>query len=301
MKIPIKSIRKMIIILLFIFFIMNNLMMTSAKSEIERDISCFHCHSTEVEQFQMSVHSTNISCIDCHGGDMTVKGSLVSIDAMSRNFTGIPSRTNITNLCSSCHSKTVDLYKDSIHWNKLTSGRENAPSCLDCHGAHNILSYKDPRSVTYFEKVPQLCAYCHEDQTKMQAWYYGIETDRFDTYKNSYHYKAIKLGGKEKSFATCPDCHENHDTKNESDPGSAINSANLVNTCEKQGCHSAQKALIYGGKVHEGQSVYLPTTKIDLKALVTYFYIAMIIFELSFTFGLIAMGIYSQVDIKKRH
>jgi hypothetical protein len=138
----------------------------------------------------------------------------------------------------------------------------------------------------------------------MQAWYYGIETDRFDTYKNSYHYKAIKLGGtggKEKSFATCPDCHENHDTKNESDPSSAIYSANLVKTCEKVGCHSEQKALIYGGKVHEGQSVYLPSTKIDLKSIVTYFYIVMIVFELCFTFGLIAMGIYSQVDIKKRH
>lgn len=232
---------------------------------------------------------------------MAINGSLVSKDAMYNNFTGTPSKTNIKEICSKCHSKVVKLYEESAHENALTKGRENAASCLDCHGTHNILSYKDPKSMTYYENVPQTCANCHENQTKMQAWYYGIQTDRFDTYKNSYHYKAIILGGgKEKSLATCNDCHENHNTMSENDPRSAINPANLVSTCEKEGCHSEQKALIYGGKVHEGQSVYLGSTNIDLKSLVTYFYIAMIIFELCFSIGLIALGIYSQIDIRKR-
>ena len=84
----------------------------------------------------------------------------------------------------------------------------------------------------------------------------------------------------------------------ESDPRSAIYQSNLVKTCEKVGCHSEQKALIYGGKVHEGQSVYLGV--VDLKALISYFYIAMIIFELCFTFGLIGLGIYATIDIRKR-
>jgi Doubled CXXCH motif (Paired_CXXCH_1)/Cytochrome c554 and c-prime len=273
------------------------------------DISCFHCHSTEVQQFQKSVHSDKISCVDCHGGDIAINGSLVSADAMDKSFTGVPTRVNITTLCSKCHSKTVDLYKESVHWKGLSNGRDNAASCLDCHETHNILSYKDPKSMTYQDNVSSLCAGCHENQTKMQAWYYGIETDRFDTYKKSYHYKAAILGGTggkatggtERSLATCPDCHENHNTKNGSDPGSAIYPANLVKTCEKEGCHYEQEALIYGGKVHEGQSVYLASTKIDLKSIVTYFYIAMIIFELCFSIGLIALGIYSQIDIKKRH
>lgn len=301
MKIPIK-IRKISIMILFVFIAMNSIMISSAKSDtIEKDISCFHCHSTEVEQFQNSVHSNNISCVDCHGGDTAINGSLVSTDAMSTNFTGIPSKINITNLCSKCHNETVDLYKDSIHWNRLNNGNENAPSCLDCHGTHNILSYKDPQSMVYVDKIPGLCANCHENQTKMQIWYYGIATDRFDTYKKSYHYKAFILGGgKEKSLATCDDCHENHNTKNQTDPRSSIYPANLVKTCEKEGCHSGQNAQIYGGKVHEGQSIYLLPTRIDLKALVTYFYLAMILFELSFTFGLIVMGSYSQIEIKKR-
>ena len=267
----------------------------------ENDVSCFHCHSSEVEQFQTSVHSDKISCVDCHGGDTAINGSLVSKEAMYNNFIGTPSKANIKEVCSKCHSEVVKLYEESVHEKALMEGRENAASCIDCHSTHNILSYKDPKSMTYSENVPQTCANCHENQTRMQAWYYGIQTDRFDTYKNSYHYKAIILGGgKEKSLATCNDCHENHNTMSESDPRSTIYPANLVKTCEKVGCHSDQKALIYGGKVHEGQSVYLGSTNIDLKSLVTYFYIAMIIFELCFSIGLIALGIYSQIDIRKR-
>jgi hypothetical protein len=299
----IEKIRKMTLVTLFVLIIMSCLTIaTSAKNDtMERDISCFHCHSTEVDQFQKSVHGENISCIDCHGGDTSVNGTLVSVDVMNRSFTGIPSKVNITKLCSKCHSKTVELYEESVHWNKLTNGRENAASCMDCHGTHNILSHKDPQSMTYVDKIPQLCANCHENQTKMQAWYYGIATDRFDTYKKSYHYKATILGGgKDKSLATCNDCHENHNTKNQTDPTSAIYPANLGKTCEKEGCHSGHSSQIYGGKIHEGQSVYVSSTSIDLKTLVTYFYIIMILFELSFTFGLIVLGIYSQVEINKR-
>ena len=50
--------------------------------------------------------------------------------------------------------------------------------------------------------------------------------------------------------------------------------------------------------MHEGQSVYL--LSIDAKKLVTYFYIVMIVFELSFTLGLIFFGVSSKFDIRRR-
>lgn len=271
----------------------------------EQDISCFHCHSKVVSEFQKSVHNGKILCTNCHGGDVTIKGTIISIDVMTKELTkNISSKILINNLCINCHKNAVALYKESIHWKLLADGRTEAPSCLDCHGIHNILSYKDPNSMTYFDKVPQTCANCHENQTKMKAWYYGISTDRFDTYKKSYHYKAIILKDDKqrlsngKGLATCPDCHENHNTKNESDPTSAIFPANLAVTCGKSECHPNQNAIIYGGKIHEGQSVYL--LSIDLKKLITYFYIAMILFEVSFTFGLIFLGIYSKIEVIKR-
>ncbi len=269
----------------------------AAASGESKDISCVHCHSAQVQEFAKSVHyGRNISCTDCHGGDPHINGSAVSVSAMSTNFTGAPARTNITDTCSKCHSEATSVYKESIHWKELEKGVTIAATCTDCHGVHAILPAADPNSSANPENVPVLCAGCHENQTKMSAWYYGIKTDRFDTYKNSYHYKALLSGGK--GLATCTDCHESHNTRNESDPASAIYPANLASTCGKSGCHQDSSAVIYGGKVHEGQSVQL--LSIDTKKLVTYFYIAMILFELVFTLGLIGLDITSKFDIRRR-
>ncbi len=278
---------------LFFLFLIT----ASVASGQNESISCFHCHSKQVNTFQKSVHfQNNLSCTDCHGGDIHISGTTISVNVMKENFTGVPSRTNIANLCSKCHSEITEVYKESIHWKELKKGSVIAATCTDCHSGHDVLSSKDPESMTYSGNVSQLCADCHENQTKMSAWYYGIKTDRFDTYKRSYHYKALLAGGK--GLATCPDCHENHDTKNESDPTSSIYPANLPVTCGKSDCHPGQSAQIYGGKVHEGQSIRF--FFIDAKKIVTYFYIIMILFELTFTLGLIFLGITSKFEIRRR-
>ncbi len=285
-----------LLFLAWIFLIMTSVEAASGQDE---SISCFHCHSTEVEKFKESVHFQNgISCTDCHGGETHISGTIISVNVMNGNFTGVPTRSNIMNMCSKCHSEVTDVYKESIHWKELEKGIEIAATCTDCHYTHDILSFRNPESLTYHDNVPLMCSDCHENQSKMQAWYLTIKTDRFGTYEKSYHYKAYIAGGK--VLAACPDCHENHDTRPESDPKSAIYPANLPATCGKTSCHpGAEKAYIYGGKVHEEKGVYL--FSIDVKKLVTYFYIIMIIFELAFTFGLIFLGISSSFELRRRH
>ncbi len=273
------------------------LMAAGNAAKGQEDISCFHCHSKQVKEFEKSIHYNRISCTDCHGGNMKIGGSVVSLDAMTKNFTGSPSRVNLTTFCSKCHAQVTMKYEKSIHWKKVQEGRAESASCIDCHGVHNILSSQNRDSPTHIDNSSMMCAGCHENQTKMQALYYGIKTDRFDTYKKSYHYKSYLGGGR--LLAACSDCHENHDTKPENDPESAINLANLPATCGKTNCHpGANNVYVYGGKVHEEQSVNL--FFIDVKTLVTYFYIIMILFELTFTFGLIFMGIASGLDIGRR-
>lgn len=277
----------------FVIFFLAGI--TAAASEqYNYDISCFHCHSWEVKEFEKSIHFNKISCTDCHGGETNVSGA-VSISAMYRNFTGVLTRTNITGMCSKCHAEENRLYKESIHWKELERGVTIAATCTDCHGVHYILPSENPDSSVNPEKAPLLCSECHENQTKMSAWYYGIKTDRYDTYKKSYHYKALLSGGK--GLATCPDCHENHDTRAKKDPASAVYPENLPDTCGKPGCHPGSSTLIKGN-VHEGQSVYI--SFIDAKKFVTYFYIVMILFELSFTLGLIFLGITSKFELRRR-
>jgi len=273
------------------------LYMTTASAQENIDESCYHCHPAQVNEFQASVHFNKNTCADCHGGDINISGTVVSINVMHTNFTGKPTPLNVTNFCSKCHESETLVYKESIHWQRLKEGR-SAASCTDCHGIHNILSSKDTNSSTHFENIPGTCAKCHENQTRMQALYYGIQTDRFDTYKKSFHYKSYASGGR--LLAVCSDCHENHNTRQASDPKSAVNPANLPATCGKTGCHTgANNVFITGGKIHEEQSVKL--LSIDAKGLVTYFYIIMILFELSFTIGLIFLGITSKFEIRRRH
>jgi len=285
--------------MLILLFLAGMILAGVAVAQVNNgDVSCYHCHSRQVSEFEKSVHfNKNISCTDCHGGDLKINGSVVSINVMTKTFKGSPSRVNLTAFCSKCHAQVTAKYEKSIHWKKVQEGRAESASCIDCHGVHNILSSKNKDSPTNIDNSSMMCAGCHENQTKMQALYYGIKTDRFDTYKKSYHYKSYLGGGR--LLATCSDCHENHDTKPEDDPESAINPANLPATCGKTNCHpGANNVYVYGGKIHEEQSVTL--FFIDVKTLVTYFYIIMILFELTFTFGLIFMGITSGLDIGRR-
>ena len=286
--------------IIILLFLAGTILTGVAVAQVNNgDVSCYHCHTGQVGEFEKSVHyNKNISCTDCHGGDIKINGSVISINVMARDFGGSPSKSNLTTFCSKCHSQETAKYEESIHWKKVQEGRTESASCIDCHGVHYILSSKNQESLTHLENIPLLCANCHENQTKMQAWYYGIKTERFDTYKKSYHYKSYLGGGN--VLATCSDCHESHDTKPEDDPESAINPANLPATCGKTGCHpGANNVYVYGGKIHEEQSVNL--FFIDVKSLVTYFYIAMILFELTFTFGLIFLGITSGLDIRRKN
>ena len=290
------GIGKIIALLFLAGMILTGVAVAEDRNVIE---SCFHCHSKQVKEFETSVHfNNNISCTDCHGGDKNISGSVVSLNVMStKDFMGSPSQENLTTLCSKCHPQVTADYEKSIHWEKIQEGRTESASCTDCHGIHNILSSMNQDSPTYRENVPLMCSDCHENETKMQALYYGIKTDWFDTYKKSYHYKAYLSGGK--VLATCSDCHESHDVKPEDDPESSINPANLPATCGQSDCHPGAKNVnVYGGKVHEGKSVSL--FFIDVKTLVTYFYIIMILFELTFTFGLIFLGMSSNFRILRR-
>jgi cytochrome b subunit of formate dehydrogenase len=75
---------------------------------------------------------------------------------------------------------------------------------------------------------------------------YGIRSDRFKTFSNSYHGLAIRGG--DPSVANCASCHGFHDVRRSSDPLSRVNKANLQATCGK--CHPGADARFASGKVH---------------------------------------------------
>ena len=244
---------------LFVSLILAGVFLTGvgAAQSGNVDISCFHCHALQVKEFETSVHyNRGISCTDCHGGDLSISGSIVSVNVMHTNFTGVPSRINSTNSCSKCHPESTEKYKNSIHWKELQRGVTIAATCTDCHGIHEIRAIVDNKSLSNHQNSPATCAKCHSNKEMMSAWYYGIKTDRMDTYKESFHWKALKNGYG--IVATCADCHENHLTKSHTDPTSTTYPQNLPGTCGKANCHPGVKfdAEIAAGLVHDKESLH---------------------------------------------
>jgi hypothetical protein len=223
----------------------------------QQDVSCYHCHMEVVNKFRNNIHyQMGFTCANCHGGSVQLNATVVSIEAMSGNFIGKPSRDNITTVCSKCHIQEAKDYKQSIHWEQIKKGHPEAATCTDCHGIHEIRAIKDNKSLSNHQNSPATCAKCHSNKELMSAWYYGIKTDRFDTYKESFHWKALSKGYT--LVATCADCHRNHNTKSHTDPMSSTYPDNLPKTCGKAKCHPGVEldAKVALGLVHDKESLH---------------------------------------------
>ncbi|MBO8144013.1 MAG: cytochrome c family protein [Thermodesulfobacterium sp.] len=122
---------------------------------------CRNCHAKEVSEYNSSIHKALVSkgypeapdCLSCHGYHGV---SRISTDDIARY-----------NLCSSCHSKESDSFKESIHYKAFEEGKEGAPVCSSCHGAHKVL----PTSVA---NLKDSCISCHsEAKSYHNKWLYN--------------------------------------------------------------------------------------------------------------------------------
>ena len=223
---------------------------------MEADL-CLKCHLDNPEIIQMvgvsagfiasykqSVHGialasgngSSATCSDCHGIHDLKKPS----DPASK-----VSRWNIAETCSQCHTKTARVYDDSVHGKALRMGNADAPTCTDCHGEHQIYAADDPRSPLAPKNLSErICATCH-NSVQLNAKY-GIPTERFNSFSDSYHGLASRAGSV--AVANCASCHGIHDIKPSSDPTSTINKANLAKTCGR--CHPGANNNFTRGAVH---------------------------------------------------
>ncbi len=247
-----------------IFIVVSAFLLLIPIVSAQQDVSCYHCHTQVVNEFRNNIHyQMGFTCANCHGGNAQPNASVVSVEAMSGDFIGRPSRDNITDICSKCHVREAKDYRQSIHWEQIKKGHPEAATCTDCHGVHEIRAIKDPNSSSNHQNSPATCAKCHSNKELMSAWYYGIKTDRLDTYKESFHWKALTNGYA--VVATCADCHNNHITKSHTDPASSTYPDNLPKTCGKTNCHPGVKfdAKIGSGLVHDKESLHTGELRIN--------------------------------------
>ncbi len=131
-----------------------------AGEQVEENL-CISCHASDkmkpefqpiVEAWQASWHAqNNISCESCHGGDP--KDAALSM-SRQRGFVGVPSPQAVPEFCGKCHIGILANYLESGHGKALKTSRR-APSCVTCHGSHNI----QQASINIINE--QLCTKCH--------------------------------------------------------------------------------------------------------------------------------------------
>jgi predicted CXXCH cytochrome family protein len=198
--------------------------------KLERYAACRSCHEAEYLYNQDSVHGAALRrgkvevavCADCHGGH--------DIQPPDQP------RQRISFTCGQCHGAVFEDYRNSVHGKALLEeNNPDVPTCIDCHGVHNI---QDPTTTLFRVRSPELCAQCHNDKDLMNK--YDISTHVFESYLTDFHGTTVALFEQQDpdsptNKAVCYDCHgvhnispvDNHDT-------SAIRE-NLLTTCRQ--CH----------------------------------------------------------------
>ncbi len=191
---------------------------------------CRQCHAKNYQATQDSIHAAQLKdgnrnapvCTDCH----------------TAHYVTPPDqpRSAIPQTCQKCHSTIYNQYKGSIHGAALLSqSNPDVPTCVDCHGVHNI---GDPTTAAFRLKSPEICAKCHTDKQKMGK--YNLSTDVLATYVADFHGTTVELFAKQSpdaptDKAVCYDCHGVHDIKAIDDPQSSVFRENLLKTCQQ--CH----------------------------------------------------------------
>ncbi len=150
-----------------------------------------------------SVHGARLRCTDCHPG-------MQEVPHPERAFNDASAfRAAFTETCKRCHFDNYTKLLDGVHYRLLPKGE--APTCIDCHGAHDVSSPGAPRT-----RVSETCAACHADVGA--------------TYAASVHGKAL-AAGRGADVPVCTDCHRSHDVAGPHDQGWLVRTPQMCGNC----------------------------------------------------------------------
>ena len=167
------------------------------------------------EALSRSVHR-NLGCRTCHGEMSFVMGG----------------RPDPVATCARCHTPQSQARSADGHAMALRAGNTSAPTCVTCHGSHDVLSRRDPVSRTHPANVPAQCGTCHAPS--LSAYREGVHGSELERDNN--------LG-----TATCTSCHTAHSVARPDRAWSTVAPARVASTCAA--CH-LEADVQYSGSVH---------------------------------------------------
>jgi hypothetical protein len=211
---------------------------TSREYTIGHYTSCQPCHEDQFKKQLDGVHLKTIAagnknaavCSDCHDPHRQKKITGEDGKLLPEGRVGIPQT------CAPCHGEIQRKYRESVHGHALVDGNGDVPTCIDCHGVHDI---PDPRTAAFRLASPKMCSNCHTDGKKMAK--YKLSTQVLRTYVADFHGSTVTLFERRHpdqvtNKPVCYDCHGIHDIASKADPRKSLQvKANLLATCRK--CH----------------------------------------------------------------
>ncbi len=171
------------------------------------------------DKYKNSVHG-DADCIDCHA-------DLADVE--------LPHDEKLEPVdCSPCHDDIADIYDKSLHGQVVNAGGKLGPRCWSCHGAHDIVPVKSPKSRVAKFNIPFICGECHKEGTPVTRTYDIPQDSILTHYSLSIHGEGLFKQGLTVT-AVCNDCHTSHNVLPHTDPNSSIHRNNIAGTCQK--CH----------------------------------------------------------------
>lgn len=218
----------------FVIFIPAFLIFTlEVCAQADESVNCTHCHKVQASQHEQSSHKS-FQCQQCHQGKDSYQVTAQTLQTYSNtslsdprptfdhgtSFTGKPSRKDIPQFCGNCHAEVermnpIGLRTDQLarYWTSRhglalkIDGNDRAAVCIDCHGVHDILPGRDPKSKTHPLNIPDTCSTCHADKKLMSE--FDIPTEIVEEYRLSVHGQLL-FEQKDTGSPTCATCHSNH-------------------------------------------------------------------------------------------
>jgi predicted CXXCH cytochrome family protein len=136
--------------------------------------------------------------------------------------------------CDMCHDDAFEAFQGSLHGAALREGRYLAPTCLSCHGKHDMRASSDEESRTYVMNIPDLCGNCHKEGTLVSELRTISQHEVLENYSQSIHGDGLFRRGLIVT-AVCTSCHSSHSILPHENPESTIAAANIAGTCMQ--CH----------------------------------------------------------------
>jgi nitrate/TMAO reductase-like tetraheme cytochrome c subunit len=189
----------------------------TVAEEIE---TCLSCHSDQQlsltfkdggsrplfvdgQALSRSVHGGALRCTDCHPG-------MQEVPHPERTFRDAGDfQASFAETCKRCHFDKYTKLADGVHYRLLPKGE--APTCIDCHGAHDVSPPGHPR-----RRVSETCSTCHADVG--------------EAYAASVHGKAL-AAGKAQDVPVCTDCHRSHDVAGPHDESWLVRTPQMCGNC----------------------------------------------------------------------